>query len=82
MVNGNGVLRRYDPLKILLAQVLCIISMVPQALNTMELPIEKELFRTGTNSLDRNTKNSLQKIKKRKNNSFLITEQPKKEKST
>lgn len=79
----NGMLRRYDPLKILLAQVLCIISMVLQALNTMELPIEKGLlFRASTNSLDRNTEPPLQKIKKRKNNSFLIIEQPKKEKST
>ena len=78
----NCVLRRYDPLAILLAQVLCIISMVLNALKKMELPIGKGLFRTGTNSLDRNTKTSLQKIKKRKNNSFLIIEQPKKEKST
>lgn len=56
--------------------------MVLQALKQMELPIGKGLFRIGTNSLDRNTKNLLQKTKKRKNNSFLIIEQPKKEKST
>lgn len=62
----NGVLRRYDPLVIPRKKVLCIISMVLQVVNTMELPIEKELLSPSANSLDRNTKNSLQKTKKRK----------------
>ena len=78
MVNGNGVLRRYDPLVILLEKVLCIISMVLQAVNTMELPIEKELLSPCADSLDRNTEPPLQKTKNRKNNSFLIIEQRKK----